>query len=370
MNRIYDFIVVWWWISWASFSFNLDKNYSILVLEKSEFPREKLCWWLLTWKTIKLLKEIYWNDEITKVINNYISSYSIFNDKLELLSKKESNKLDLCLSKRIDLDNFMYEQIKNKENINIINSEVINVKWKKVETKKWIFYWKSIIFCDWANWYGVKLNKKINKQFISWLKVDLDKKKFNINWYDNHLEIYFNKKIKWYIWIFSYSDIINIWIWWNSWPELSNLLVDFIKNKFNLSQDEYKIKWHPVPINNFWKKIKIWNYYFLWDSIWFVDAITWEWIYYWIKSWYKLAKLFNKWFFFAESFYYLYFLNDILNIKISHLLKDILFWKKYDILINKLKNNTQLTNIFHNIMVLNIPYFLIPFHKLFSKIFK
>ena len=34
-------------------------GYSVLILDKSTFPRGKLCGGLLTWKTVKLLESIF-----------------------------------------------------------------------------------------------------------------------------------------------------------------------------------------------------------------------------------------------------------------------------------------------------------------------
>lgn len=55
MSKNYDIIVIWWWPAGSSLIYNLSRKYKILLLEKSPFPRNKLCWWLLTKKSINLL---------------------------------------------------------------------------------------------------------------------------------------------------------------------------------------------------------------------------------------------------------------------------------------------------------------------------
>ena len=68
------------------------KGINVLVIDKHKFPRKKLCAGLLTWKTIKILEEIFRTDlnclKSQSVINYHSGKYAIYNKKGELIRGK------------------------------------------------------------------------------------------------------------------------------------------------------------------------------------------------------------------------------------------------------------------------------------------
>ena len=65
------------------------KGINVLVIDKHKFPRKKLCAGLLTWKTIKILEEIFKIDlnylKSQSLINYHSGKYAIYNKKGELI---------------------------------------------------------------------------------------------------------------------------------------------------------------------------------------------------------------------------------------------------------------------------------------------
>ena len=62
MNRKYSFdaIVIGAGPAGSTAAYLLaSKGFKVLILDKSTFPRDKLCGGLLTWKTVKLLESIF-----------------------------------------------------------------------------------------------------------------------------------------------------------------------------------------------------------------------------------------------------------------------------------------------------------------------
>ena len=233
------------------------KNYTIALIEKKFFPKDKICGDALSLDVLNQLKII--DDELALKFEN-------FTDKLETHGVKivapNYQSFDIPFShngrervayvaKRKDFDQFLFDELNAFDNIHIFeNSKITDLKVSREEVqlsfiesigKQYIFLAKIIIGADGAHSYVAKtLSKnKINyKHYSAGLRVYYE----NVSGFNhgNYIELHFLEEIlPGYLWIFPLpNNQVNVGI---------GMLSKYVsKKKVNLKKTlEQILKNHP-----------------------------------------------------------------------------------------------------------------------------
>jgi geranylgeranyl reductase family protein len=251
----------------------LEKNkINFCIIDKSSFPREKLCGGGLTIKSARMLKEL--GIKYDNIDNKYTNEVLVVSK-----NKNKIVKLDnpIVMVDRKTFDNNNLKQIKNK-NI-FLNEKIIDIKDNILSTDKNKYEFKYIIFADGVNGYSRKLIK--NREFGFCVE-------FSSNKETDQTVLDFEVIKKGYGWIFPKEGITTIGLGnlFSKENDYIKALEDFSK-KYNFEIDKSKIKGYHIP--NFSKKVYdqsvIDNKYILvGDAAGLVDACSGEGIYYALAS--------------------------------------------------------------------------------------
>jgi len=217
----YDVIVIGAGPAGIIFAMQLaKKNYKIALIEKEIFPRDKICGDALSLDVV---------NQLNLIDKNLASRFIKFANKIETKGVKivapSSESFDIpfnykgkkrvaYVSKRIDFDNFLFNELKQFQNIEIfegskilsINTDNSNVKvlLKNRCEEEFLFTSEIIIGADGAHSYVAKQlsNNKVDYNFYSaGLRVYCENvTNFNDG---NYIELHFLKEIlPGYLWIF------------------------------------------------------------------------------------------------------------------------------------------------------------------------
>jgi geranylgeranyl reductase family protein len=171
MEKYYDVIIVGAGPAGCSCAINIaSSNLKIAVIDKSIFPRDKICGGGLSDRSINTLKRMpdgIYTDflrEVDKVDSKGARIFSPNQNYFDVIPIDSSTNGFIC--KRKDFDNFLFNKLKSYPNIEIINAEIIDVK---ILTEKVLLYTgnesfsaKIIIGADGANSI---ISKKITENF-------------------------------------------------------------------------------------------------------------------------------------------------------------------------------------------------------------
>ncbi|NPA51545.1 MAG: NAD(P)/FAD-dependent oxidoreductase [Aquificae bacterium] len=235
-----------------------DFGFDVLILDKSRFPRDKLCGGALTYKTELLLKQLK--------IEDYHNIIDYKTDQYSILWKKERlfegySKYKFSFVKRREYDYFLLKKAKQRGVKVLENEKVVDIDFDKNQIKTLsgrTFRYKYLIGADGV--YSV-VRKLMEKRSII-------KKQ---NWKENlanAIEIYIDKKflkdkitkpqiifgyVKWgYSWIFPNKDRVVVGIG-GLISKNKNLVDNFYSFLYDFAPD-YKsdrLMGHPIPFGNF-----------------------------------------------------------------------------------------------------------------------
>ncbi len=286
----------------------LEKKQKVLIIEKEDINKKKLCGGLLTEKSYKLLNEIY-KDEVKRLSFLEINNFSVKSNDLTL----NFHNKKIYTIYRQDLDKFVIKQYL-KSGGKLVNK----IKYKKIDFKNKIIY---------TNNNKYKYNHLIGADGIfSQLRLDLTKKQQEKNLAletfvkknNQSLQIEFLNDFKGYIWTIPNDN--------NTILGMGDIFQNInFKNKFEKHlKSNYKIKGAFLPTGNDILLRKD-NVYFVGDAAGLIFPITGEGIYYALFSAYKLSNNINN------------------NLYQKEMKKEIIKIKKYFYL-NKLVYNYKLRN--------------------------
>lgn len=297
-KKYYDVIIVGGGPAGSTAAYQLNKlGYEVLLLDKKEFPRRKLCGGLMTQKTLNLLMDIFdfkLTDLKDEEIIDYTSdSYRIYyKDKL-ITANNLKKKFNFV--KRIEFDNYLINLAEQSGVKVIAGVKVTDINFATNTVKTDVgkeYNSRYIIGADGAN--SIIRNKIINEINISkndyfkknqamTLETEVPREMLDQNIVEPNL--YFGI-INWgYGWLFPKSDTITIGLGGlkNKNEDFRDIFDNFLKI-LNLQNHPHNIKGWPIPFGNFMKAPIYKNTFLVGDAANLVDPLTGEGIYYAHKS--------------------------------------------------------------------------------------
>ncbi len=217
MVKKYDVVIVGAGPAGCACAYMLrDSGLSVAVIDKATFPRDKICGDALSadvanqfgWMDMDLLKEF--NAFTRKLSSNGIRFVSPNQKIIEIECSNDSRPGDgAYTAKRIDFDNFFFEQIKKIACIDIYqNQKLVNIKHQEdsihLETHEIVFEAAMAIGADGAHSI---VNKQLtdNKFEKNHYCIGLRQYYENVSGFhaENHIELHFYKDVlPGYFWIF------------------------------------------------------------------------------------------------------------------------------------------------------------------------
>jgi len=359
INVNYDTIIVGAGPAGSTAAYLLAKSgIKSLLIDKSNFPRYKLCGGLLSNKTINLLEIIYGETEKSltkKGIIKYTPHYYKFFYKTKLIIDKET-KDNLFFINREDYDYFLLNKVREAgseillgetvEDIDPNSHAIITSKGKKI-------HGKLIIGADGANSiirrkaFSSETDPSIKgiKNLAIALQIDLPlnqiRKGTVIDSLTNSTSLFFDFIRYGYSWVFPNKTFLKIGIGGLQSKNKSSIFSLFSKFLSFLGVDSFFIndaKGAPVPLGNYLSKPIKDSVILIGDAAGCVDPLTGEGIYYAHKSAELAARAICNSFRDNASLEYLY-LNELHKYIFSEIdwalkLRDLIFEKTKIIPIN------------------------------------
>lgn len=193
----------------------LNTGLSVAILDKSEFPRDKICGDALSPDVVNQLPFLSEN-----LVNSfYLFSHKISSYGVRIFSPNHKhidipfirNGIDKCgyICKRKDFDNILFQELKSMNHVTIFeNCDVKNISFcangTKVETSKGTFEGKMLVGADGAYSMVARRFGKINtdpEHHCSGLRMYYEN--VQVVHEKNYIELYFLKEIlPGYLWVF------------------------------------------------------------------------------------------------------------------------------------------------------------------------
>ncbi len=167
LMKSYDIIVVGGGPSGSSTAINSARNgFKVLLLEKTTFPRDKICGDGVSGKSVRLLRELGLIEEIEKNEHAKMSGVIFSSPKGEVLEVEAPDKNEKepagYVVRRYVLDNIIFQAAKREENVDVKenhavvdviveNGKAVGVKAKDKEGKVHEFRAKIIVGADGAS---------------------------------------------------------------------------------------------------------------------------------------------------------------------------------------------------------------------------
>ena len=183
-NKIYDIIILWAWPAWLFCTAKINGDMSILILERSGFPAQKLLlsakWrWNITNKTINPEKDYATNDSnfVKSAFDKFwVKDFLWFLDDEWIETKEENNWRILLKSGKVkEFHEKLLQLIGNKWIEIKYNTEFLAVDkledWAfEIKTSNWNYYTRKFIVATWwpsfpklwASLVAVNIAKKFN----------------------------------------------------------------------------------------------------------------------------------------------------------------------------------------------------------------
>ncbi|OFX44754.1 MAG: hypothetical protein A2046_04900 [Bacteroidetes bacterium GWA2_30_7] len=215
MNINFDIVIIGAGPAGCSCALALNNSgLKVALIDKSYFPRDKICGDAIPGKALKYLKEL--SPEFYTTFLNYSDKLSIQKTAFFYNNKQLEYKwkLDAYNCKRVDFDNLYFNFIKYKTTTTIFEGVLINEIEKnkngfKIFSKnnELVFNTKFIVGADGVNGITSKtISKNTLKNKHSGMAIRTYYKGIK-NIENNRTEVYFNKKfMPGYFWIFPVSE--------------------------------------------------------------------------------------------------------------------------------------------------------------------
>ncbi|MDR0979207.1 MAG: NAD(P)/FAD-dependent oxidoreductase [Lachnospiraceae bacterium] len=265
----YDVIIVGAGIAGISSAIHLkklNKNLKVLVIEKAQFPRAKLCAGYLTKKSTILLDELGLDTKTIKY--ELVKGLTVYYKHKKRFSLSNHGLYCQELVNRSVLDNELFNVLK-KEDVTILENSTIDAldeNKNQIIINKNIFNYNNLIFADGELGYSSKFNKKQKRYFAMQENIMIPTKA--------QINMYFNIAKKGYAWYSSSGNYINIGFCdiYNPKTDYTKLFNDF---KSNLGIEEQgNLKGFFVPYGIKKNKIINNNIYLTGDAAGLVDPLT------------------------------------------------------------------------------------------------
>ncbi len=263
-SDIYDVIILWAWPAWLFCASKIDGWKSILILDKSDSPAQKLLlsakWrWNITNININPNKDYVCDDS-----NFVISAFDKFWVKnfLEFLSSewieiKEENSGRILLKsgkvkdfqeKLLQLVEIKWIEI--KYNTNFFSVDRLENELFEVKTSNWIYHTKNFIVATgwpsfpklWASWIAINIANKFNLEttdfYPALVGFETSQNFSSLSW----------SSVNWKLNLLKWNKVVNEELWsilfthrWISGPAVFNASL-FMRENLNNSKSKYRIK--------------------------------------------------------------------------------------------------------------------------------
>jgi len=263
-NKIYDVIILWAWPAWLFCANRVNEWKSVLILEKSDSPAQKLLlsakWrWNITNMDINPIKDYATDDSnFVKLAFDkfWVKDFLEFLNKEWIEVKEENNGRILLKSGKVKQFHEKLLQLVGNKWIEIkYNSEFMDVNkmenWIfKIKTSNWVYHTKNFIVATWwpsfpklwASWIAVNIANKFNLETtefypaLVWFETKQDFSFLSGSSVIGNLKLIKNDKL-----IYEENWPILFTHRWISGPAVFNASL-FLREKLNGGKSEYKIR--------------------------------------------------------------------------------------------------------------------------------
>ena len=269
-----------------------------IIIDKSDFPRQKLCAGLLTLKAKSVLRTLLGDEFYDKCIGqcarNYATDLSLWHkDTLQVTIQPQRA---ITLIDRADFDNFLvshYVHLGGKlltgNAVNDVNLEKNIISLSSGE----IIQFQTLIAADGANSTVEKILSRHYKDFQAkkknalCLEINVDRNDLDIQ----GVNVFFGIVPKSYAWAFSKGDSICVGLIQHADASIRahQVMLDFCHQLRVKNIDKYPLRGAMLPINNCRKRLSYRNVYFVGDASGLVDPLTGEGIYFALQGGVYLA---------------------------------------------------------------------------------
>ena len=270
----------------------INNNISCCLIDKQEFPRNKLCAGGVTGKTFELIKSLNLDEEF-KGENTIISKNVSIHLGYKHISDIQCKDLTYLVD-RFEFDEYLVKQYEKKGGILLENTKV-----KKIDTKSntiilsnnEIINFKYIIGADGAVGITHNLVNENIKANGFCLQVDIDKE--DAKYYNDNMSMYYGILPYGYGWVFPKKHHLSIGFIGN-YNEDTDYITEFERflNNIGISCDKSKFKGAFIPFGEYLKNPinNDKNLLLVGDAAGFVDPITGEGIYFAVLSGIKASE--------------------------------------------------------------------------------
>lgn len=291
----YDVVIVGGGPGGSTTAYLLSKfGFHVLVIDKENFPRPKLCGGLLTYKTFRLLNRVFGETESSltdkHILNFRADHYEVFYKDKPMVNKH--SEIPFLFVDRKIYDSFLLDKAR-EAGAEIIEGEKVQAAdlstMEVVTSTGKRFSSRFIVGAD-----GV--NSVIRKELFSAGRVDAHDWKRNLA---TGLEVFVNRDettkaidhpmvffgfVRWgYSWVFPNKDVLVVGSGGLNTTNRSDFLKSFhdFLSSLNLNEGRVsRIAGHPVPYGNFLQRPVSESFLLVGDAAGFADPVTGEGIFY------------------------------------------------------------------------------------------
>jgi geranylgeranyl reductase family protein len=284
----YDAVVVGGSCAGAAAGITLARaGRNTLIIDKAEFPRQKLCGGMITEKTIRLLQKIY-TVSFDNLIDSRYNAFGVYHASLGRISSHRSEHI-LSMIHRDIFDDFFLKEAKKAGCTVYLGDKVIGIREGNINTAG-----RREIAADFiigADGCHSVIRKELHRTIKDKnspmgleVNIALDNLKFYLPCEEVFPWIFFGYVQSGYGWVFPKKDFATVGIAGLAHYDDKNLLValKFLLAAVCVDPDRVmgEIKGHPVPLNNCFEEPGFGNILLVGDAARLVEPLTGEGIYF------------------------------------------------------------------------------------------